>query len=149
MCICNTFFSYSAPSKLSANDLLKWSHTLQQVLSSLSPAPTGPPQSVTATATASTIAVQWDEVDCIKQNSEITGYKVWYGQVSTGERKMVLVPASNRSFLITELIPFNNYSIEVAAVNNASQVGPSETITVETLQDSELTAGHNYACFIK
>ena len=36
---------------------------------------------VTATATGrSTISVQWDRVDCLQRNSDITGYIVSYGR---------------------------------------------------------------------
>jgi len=36
---------------------------------------------VTATATSTTIiSVQWDRVDCMQRNSDITGYVVSYGQ---------------------------------------------------------------------
>ncbi len=88
----------------------------------------------------------WDEVDCIQRNSEITHYRVWYVPVPSIAEDRVLreaeintqkeVSAETRNYTIAELQPFTNYSIELAAVNNASQVGPKATIAIQTLQDS-------------
>ncbi len=92
---------------------------------------------MTGTADTSAITVQWEEVECIDQNSEITNYGVTYGNMSN-KHDAVEVPAETRTYTINGLMPFTNYSIEVAAVNIAGQVGPKATIVVETLQESKL-----------
>ncbi len=101
----------------------------------VSPASTGSP-AVTGTASSTSVRLQWDEVDCIQRNSEITHYRLWYVPVPSAEDSIQRdVPAE--SYTIAELRPFTNYSIELAAVNNASQVGPKATIAIQTLQDSK------------
>ncbi len=47
----------------------------------------------------------------------------------------VWVDESIDGTVITELSPYTNYSIEVAAVNNVGQTGPFATATVETLPE--------------
>ncbi len=91
--------------------------------------------------------LQWDEVDCIQRNSEIALYRLWYVRVPSIAEDRILreaeintqkeVSAETRNYTITELQPFTNYTIELAAVNSASQVGPKATISVQTLQDSK------------
>ncbi len=99
-----------------------------------SPAPTGSP-AVTGTANATSVYLQWDEVDCIQRNSEITHYRLWYVPVPSAEDS-IQRDVPTETYTITGLWPFTNYSIELAAVNSASQVGPKATIDIQTLQDS-------------
>ncbi len=88
------------------------------------------------------IAVQWDTVDCIDRNSEITGYVLRYGEASSDQREEETVTAGSGdeggTSTITGLVPYTEYAIEVAAVNGDSQTGPYANITTQTLQDSEL-----------
>ena len=61
------------------------------------------------------------------QNSKITGYKVNYGPVGSSQRATDAVSGSASTggmYTLTGLIPFTNYSIEVAAVNNNGDTGP-------------------------
>ena len=104
----------------------------------ISSAPSGPPQSVLTTAGVSTITVQWDEVECIDRNSEIVYYSLTY--TSTTESDTVLVPADNRTYTIKGLRPMTSYSLELAAVNTASEVGPKAAIVVETLENGNLSS---------
>ena len=84
--------------------------------------------SLNATATTSTtITIQWGAVPCMDQNSEITGYKVRYGPVGSSQRATDAVTGSASTggmYTLTGLIPFTNYSIEVAAVNSNGDIGP-------------------------
>ncbi len=101
----------------------------------VSPAPTGSP-AVTGTASSATsVYLWWDEVDCIQRNSEITHYRVWYVPVPSAEDS-IQRDVPTETYTIAELQPFTNYSIELAAVNSASQVGPNTTIAIQTLQNS-------------
>ena len=57
----------------------------------------------------------------------ITGYKVRYGPVGSSQRYINAVTGSASTggmYTLTGLIPFINYSIEVAAVNTNGDTGP-------------------------
>ena len=112
-------------------------HAIYKASSFLCAAPTGSPQNVrNTTVTSSAISVQWDEVPCIKQNSDITGYTVQYRQTSSSGSETV---EGRGNYTITGLTPFSSYSIRIAAVNSDGDSGPlSDSITVETLQDGKL-----------
>ena len=86
-------------------------------------APSGAPQNVREVEMTSTsITIQWDQVPCIEQNSNITGYIVRYSS-STGETQMATVQNS-QMFTASELTPNTTYSFQVAAVNSADEDGP-------------------------
>ena len=63
--------------------------------------------------TETSITVQWDPLDCIHRNGDITGYSVQYG----GETVSVSGDSSGGIYVISGLIPSTNYSIKVAAEN--------------------------------
>ena len=49
--------------------------------------PTGTPQSlVNTSATVSNITIQWDRLDCLDRNGNITLYRVRYGLTTSTER---------------------------------------------------------------
>ena len=67
----------------------------------------------------STIAVQWESVECINRNGEITGYTVRYAVQGNRSTQTVTVSGGGATqTIIFGLTPSTNYSIEVAAVNN-------------------------------
>ena len=83
-------------------------------------APSGPPTSVSATSTSTTITVQWGAVDCIHHNGDITGYSVQYGVVGSGNTQTMSVSGANvTEATISSLMSSTTYSILVAAVNSA------------------------------
>ena len=95
-------------------------------LLAFSPAPSDTPQQVTIVDTTSTkIIVQWQELPCSDRNGDITGYTVRY---SISGCNHVTLHSDSDTLVITlvELIPFANYSIEVAAVND-NGTGPFST----------------------
>ena len=82
---------------------------------SFPPAPSAAPTSVSVSEViSSSITVQWGAVDCIHRNGDITGYSVRYGvqteSVSGGGATQTIISGLTAS---------TQYSIEVAAVNNA------------------------------
>ena len=79
-------------------------------------APTGPPTQVNTTTTSTTITVQWGPVDCIHRNGDITGYSVCV--MSNEVLKNVSTSGDTRNATISELRPFTEYNISVAAVNS-------------------------------
>ena len=84
-------------------------------------APSGSPGPVNVSgATSSSITVQWEMVDCIESNGNVTGYSVRVEAVGRGYRDTVNVSGSNTtSVRLTGLSPSTAYTIEVAAVNGA------------------------------
>ncbi len=73
-------------------------------------------------------------MDCIDRNSEITGYVLRYGEASSDQREEAVTAGSgdeSGTSTITELTPYTEYSIEVAAVSDNS-TGPFASITVQT-----------------
>ena len=90
-----------------------------------SPAPSAPPTFVnTSEVTSSSITVQWEPVDCIHHNGDITGYSVRYGVQESGSTQTLLISGgATAEIVISGLDSVTNYSIEVAAVNSAG-IGP-------------------------
>ena len=96
------------------------------------PAPSAAPTSGSVSAvTSSSITVQWEAVDCIHRNGDITGYSVRYGVVGSGSTQTVNV--SGASVTISNLMSSTNYSIQVAAENSAGRGVYSDAITVDTV----------------
>ena len=86
----------------------------------LSAAPSGPPTSVRAASTSTSITVQWGAVDCIHHNGDITGYSVQYGVVVSGSTQTISVSGGSvTEATISSLMSSTAYSIQVAAVNSA------------------------------
>ena len=83
----------------------------------LSAAPSGPPTSVIATSTSTSINVQWGAVDCIHRNGEVTGYSLRYGVV--GSESTQTMNVSGASVTISSLMSSTTYFVQVAAVNSA------------------------------
>ena len=98
---------------------------------------------VQASAKSSTsITVQWDRITwCRDINGLIVRYYVRYQALPSGGIKTVMVSGVwNRGgeVTLTGLTPFTRYSIEVAAVNNQSDVGEfSEPVITQTNENSE------------
>ena len=84
------------------------------------PAPSAAPTSVSVSETSSSITVQWEAVDCIHRNGDITGYSVRYGVQGSGSTQTVSVSGGGATMTtISGLESSTTYSIEVAAVNSA------------------------------
>ena len=95
--------------------------------------PTGKPQNVTSYAINSTsIYVQWNEVNCLERNGDITTYNVSYQAIGYSQPSVSLrTSATARSVTVINLIPHTNYSLQVAA-ENVNGTGPSKEVTVTT-----------------
>ena len=82
---------------------------------------------VTATATGrTTISVQWERVDCLQRNSDITGYVVSYGRrgnESSGETETVM-GTTDLAYTVMELSASTEYFVMVAAMNSDGVTGP-------------------------
>ena len=85
-----------------------------------STAPTGPPDGVSeGPVTANSITVQWGEVPCMDRNGEITGYIVEARISGTLIRTVNVNDGSAREGTVSGLDPSTDYTVTVAAVNNA------------------------------
>ena len=109
-----------------------WSELLD-FLSPGPPAPSAAPVNVTTSSTHSSITVQWGMVPCADRNGDITGYSVRYGvQGSSSTQTVNITGASTTATTISNLMPSTNYSIQVAAVNEAGTGVYSDNISAET-----------------
>ena len=91
--------------------------------------PTGTPQSFNTTPFSTNITVQWDRINCLERNSEITRYSIRYGPSTTNssEKMTTTVHGTNdneRAFTANRLEPLTSYTFEVAGVNRNGQRGP-------------------------
>ena len=82
----------------------------------VSTVPTGPPSSISTTATFTTITVQWGPVDCIHRNGDITGYSVRVMR-NGNVIKNVSVGGDIRQITISELSSSTECNVSVAAIN--------------------------------
>ena len=70
--------------------------------------------------TSSSITVQWEAVDCIHHNGDITGYSVGYGVLGSGSIQTMNISGGGvTEATISSLKSIIAYSIKVAAVNSA------------------------------
>ena len=70
--------------------------------------------------TFSSITVQWEAVDCIHHNGDITGYLVRYGVQGSGSTQINDdIGGEVTQTIISGLESSTTYSIQVAAVNSA------------------------------
>ena len=87
--------------------------------------PGAPPQSVAVSSISSySIKVSWGKVLCDQRNGEITGYQVNYTSVSDDE--IVTVTGNETNVTLSDLQPYTDYSISVAAMT-VNGTGPFST----------------------
>ena len=102
--------------------------------------PSAPPTSVSVSeVTSSSITVQWGPVDCIHRNGNITGYSVQYGELGSAEGERTLQMVSNKQATISGLTPSTEYTISVAAINNAG-------IGIYSIEMVQQTTGEHRCC---
>ena len=65
------------------------------------------------------ITVQWEMVPCIHQNGDITGYRVQYEEADGISTTVSVSGGDVTEATITGLASTTNYSVQVAAVNDA------------------------------
>ena len=111
--------------------------TVTDTIHPLFPAPTSGPEMLRLVGTSSTsITIAWDAVNCTERNSNITGYVVHFTPPSTSGNDSVMVAGTGDAWgmvTIDGLAPSTQYSIQVAAVNNDSNVGVFSTaLSVQT-----------------
>lgn len=85
---------------------------------------------MTLSATASNITVQWNEVECIHRNGNITGYTISY----TNTQNETVTGSEALSVVLTDLLPSTSYTVKVAAINSVGIGIYSEAMIIETSQ---------------
>ena len=97
------------------------------------PVPSAAPTFVyISNVTFSSITVQWEAVDCIHQNGNITGYSVYYWVQRSSILSVNVSGGTAMAFTLTGLSSSTTYNIDVAAINNAGVGKHSNSITVKT-----------------
>jgi len=98
------------------------------------PVPSAAPTSVhTSNVNVSSITVQWEAVDCIHQNGNITGYSVRHWVQRSSTHTLNISGGATTAFTLTGLSNSTTYTIDVAAVNNAGIGKYSDAIMVKTI----------------
>ena len=100
--------------------------------------PTSSPENITfSSVEARSLIVSWDEVPCSGQNGPITGYLLYYTNTTFSDT-INITGGENRSFTLTELEPYTNYTVTVAAYNDVG-IGPTYDNRIQqTEQASQL-----------
>jgi len=128
--------------------VIKGTHTQILLLqNSVFTAADAPPAVVEITAQSPTsILVQWNPIlYCPNINGNILGYSISYLALPDGQVERDLVPGTwnvGGQVILSGLTPFTEYSIQVAAVNNQSDVGVySDPVIRRTHENSETLNG--------
>lgn len=87
------------------------------------------PRIISSKSNLTSITVEWNELKCIEQNSNITGYTIRV----INETVLISVSSDTREFAVVDLFPSTLYTIEIAA-ESANGTGPFQSISNSTLQ---------------
>ena len=97
-------------------------------------APSGAPQNLRINFTDdTTIAIEWEPVECRHRNGEINGYNVTYYHGTEMNQMTLMLPESVHIFTATGLLFNTTYTFEVAALSQHYGAGPSATAMATTL----------------
>ena len=86
---------------------------------------------------ARSIDISWDEVHRSGQNGPITGYLLYYTNTTFSDT-INITGRENRSYTLTELRPYTNYTVTVSAYNDVGTGPSSDNRTQQTEQASQL-----------
>ena len=88
---------------------------------------------------STSISLQWEGLMACNSTSPIVMYTVRYAPESSGMTYTTVIETRRKDILLTGLVPYTNYSIEVAAMNEEGKIGPySYRLSEETLEDCML-----------
>ena len=98
-------------------------------------APTAPPHIINFPSTTSrSVSVSWTQIRCIERNGPIIKYTVEFRKVGGPLISGVVV---NRTFTVSGLSPYTNYTFRVAGVND-NGTGPFSNVTsIQTEEESK------------
>ena len=110
------------------------------ILKIISLAPTAAPNMSWTFATSYSITLQWETVPCEHRNGDITGYSIKYGVMGSlnnqSKTVMNITGAGVTEATIFNLMLSTNYSIQIAAVNNAGTGVFSNATFIKTVEQS-------------
>ena len=96
------------------------------------------PENITfSSVEARSMIILWDAVPCSEQNGPITGYLLYYTNTTFSDT-IIIIGGKNRSYTLTELRPYTNYTVTVSAYNDAGTGSTSDNRTQETEQAGQL-----------
>ena len=81
--------------------------------------------------------VSWDEVPYSGQNGLITGYLLYYTNTTFSDT-INITRGENRSYTLTELRPYTNYTVTVSAYNDVGTGPQSDNRIQQTEQAGQL-----------
>ena len=102
--------------------------------------PTSPSDNITfSSVEARSMIVSWEEVPRSRQNGPITGYLLYYMCTNTTFSDTInITGGENRSYTLTELRPYTNYTVTVSAYNDVGTGPSSNNRTQQTEQAGQL-----------
>ena len=110
------------------------------ILKIISLAPSAAPKVSWTFATSYSITLQWETVPCEHRNGYIMGYSIKYGVMGSlnnqSKTVMNITGAGVTEATIFNLMLSTNYSIQIAAVNNAGTVVFSNATFIKTVEQS-------------
>ena len=99
--------------------------------------PTSPPANIIFSSVETrSINISWDEVPDSRQNGPITGYLLYYTNTTFSDT-INITGGENRSFTLTELRPYTNYTVTVSAYNDVGTGPTSDNRIQRTERASE------------
>ena len=100
--------------------------------------PTSSPENIIfPSVKARSLTVSWDEVPPSGQNGPITGYILYYTNTTFSEN-ITITGGQNRAYTLTELRPYTNYTVTVAAYNDVGTGPTSDNRIQQTEQTGQL-----------
>ena len=91
-------------------------------------------------ATSYSITLQWETIPCEHRNGDITGYSIKYRAMRSlndqSETLISIIRVSVTQATISNLTLSTNYTIQIAAVNNAG-TGVWNATIIKTVEQSE------------
>ena len=86
---------------------------------------------------ARSLTVSWDEVPPSGQNGPITGYLLYYTNTTFSDT-INITGGDNRSYTLTELRPYTNYTVTLSAYNDVGTGPTSDNRIQQTEQAGQL-----------
>ena len=100
--------------------------------------PTSSPENIIfSSVEIRSISISWDEVPHSRQNGPITGYLLYYANTTFSDT-INITGGKNRSYTLTELRPYTNYTVTVSAYNDVGTGPTSDNRIQQTKQASKL-----------
>ena len=109
--------------------------------------PSSPPLNVTLEdINATAIRVSWEIPPIIHHNSPLTGYVIYYSDLTDpgGEAQVTILNSAVFTSVISKLEPYTLYDVQVAALNDAGTGPRSFEVTIETPKTSQCDVGDMY-----